>query len=81
MNTPMAIFKPGNIPRFDESNYVYWSKRMQAHLIALGFEIWRIVRDGYKDPKDGPSTSAEITGYENNAKAVNAILGVLNESE
>ena len=54
---------------------------MNAYLISLGFDIWKIVRDGYKEPKDGPVTNNEIADYENNARAVNAILGGLSEPE
>ena len=78
-NHTMGGSKFRDVPRFDGSNYVYWSKRMTAYLISLGFDIWKIVRDGYKEPKDGPVTSNEITNYENNARAVNAILGGLSE--
>ena len=81
MNTKMTHLKPGNIPRLDGSNYVYWRKRMQAHIIALGFDVQKIVMDGYTEPKDGPTTNAEISYYEKNSRDVNVILGGLKESE
>ena len=81
MNTTMTHLRPGNIPRFNGSNYVYWSKRMQAHIIALGFDVWKIVKERYTEPKYGHPTNAEFFYYENNSRAINVILGGLNESE
>ena len=54
---------------------------MQAYIISLGFDVWILVKDGYIEPKYGPTTNAKIAYYENNAIAMNAILGGLNESE
>ena len=54
---------------------------MQAYIISLGFDVWILVKDGYTEPKDGPTTNAEIADYEHNAIAMNAILGGLNESK
>ena len=70
-----------DVPRFDGNNYVYWSKRMIAYLISLGYDIWKVVIDGYKDPKNGPTTDVEIGDYENNARAVNVIPAGLSETE
>jgi len=37
------------IPKFDGSNYEYWSIRMRTILKGKGF--WKIMEDGYNDPK------------------------------
>ena len=81
MNTSKTHIKPRNVPIFDGNNYVYRSKRMQAYIISLGFYVWRLVKEGYTEPKDGPTTNDEIVDYEHNAIAMNAILGGLNKSE
>ena len=70
-----------DVPRFDGSNYVYWSKRMNAYLFSLGYNIWKIVKDGYKEPTNGPTSDDEIEECENNGRVVNAILAGLSESE
>ena len=54
---------------------------MTAYLISLGYDIWKAVRDGYKEPKNGPTTHDEIEYYENNARVVNAILAGLSETK
>ena len=76
----MGRAKFRDVPRFDGSNYVYWSKRMSAYLVSQGYDIWKSVRDGYKEPKDGPTTNKKIEEYENNVGAVNAILAGLSET-
>ena len=81
MNTSKTHHKPGNVPRFDGNNYVYWSKRMQAYIISLGFGVWILLKDGYREPKYGPTTNHEIADYEHYAIAMNSILGGLNKSE
>ena len=70
-----------DVRRFDGNNYVYWSKRMTGHLISLGYDIWKDVRDAYKEPKNGPTTHDEIEDHENNARAVNAILAGPSKTE
>ena len=81
MNTSKIHIKLGNVPIFDGNKYVYWSKRMQTYIISLGFDVWILVKDGYTEPKDGPTTNVEIADYENNATTLNSILASLNESE
>ena len=48
-----------DVPRFDGSNYVYWSKIMSAYLVSLGYNIWKILNDEYKEPTNGPTSDDE----------------------
>jgi hypothetical protein len=38
------------IPQFDGHKYAFWSRRMKTYIQAQGFEIWKLVVDGYKEP-------------------------------
>ena len=47
----------------------------------MGTDVWAIVEQGYKYLAAVPTDLMERKNYETNAKAVNALLGSLNESE
>jgi hypothetical protein len=38
------------LPQFDGENYAFWSRRMKPCIQAQGFDVWRLVVDGYKEP-------------------------------
>ena len=69
------------IPKFDGKKYAFWSKRMKAYLMSLGFDVWASVNYGYVIPKSAPTTYEEKKACENNATTLNAILGGLENSE
>ena len=54
---------------------------MRSYLQSLGAEVWAIVEQGYQYPAAIPTDLMERNNYETNAKAVNALLGILTESE
>ena len=43
------------IPLFDGSNYVFWSRTMEAHLMALGVGVCKSVINGYDVPGSLPT--------------------------
>ena len=45
------------IPEFDGSGYGYWSIKIQTLLI--GKDLWDVIDDGYVEPADWSSLSAD----------------------
>ena len=37
-----------NAPRFDGTGFQHWKVLMQAHLQAMGLEVWNVVNEGIK---------------------------------
>ena len=33
---------------FDGSNYAFWKRKMQMHLIAIDPDVWEVVNIGYR---------------------------------
>ena len=54
---------------------------MRSYLQSLGVEVWAIFEGGYQYPAAVPTDLMERKNYETNAKAVNALLGSITESE
>jgi hypothetical protein len=73
------MYKNG-IPQFDGQKYAFWSRRMKTYIQAQGFEIWKSVVDGYKEPTFPPTNERAIKLKKNNSKATNALLNGLCES-
>jgi hypothetical protein len=73
-------FSTNRAPLFDGSNYAFWSIRMRTYLMALGFDIWSAVKNGYTTPTTPPVDAAGKRLSDNNAKAMNAILCGLEDS-
>ena len=65
-------------PLFTKENYAYLSMRMKCHLMSLGWMVWATFEGEYKNIDDNlPTDSVELGQYEDNAKALNAILSGL----
>jgi hypothetical protein len=73
------MYKNG-IPQFDRHNYALWSRRMKKYVQAHGFDIWKSVVEGYKDPKTPPIDNNGKKLSQNNSRAKNAILNGLVDS-
>jgi hypothetical protein len=73
-------FSTNKAPLFDGSNYVFWSIKMKTYLMALGFNIWSVVENGYTTPATPPVDTIGKRFNENNSKAKNEILCSLEES-
>ena len=68
-------------PLFNGNISIFWKTRMRSYLQSLGAELWAVVEQGYQYPAAVPTDPKERKNYETNAKAVNALLGSLTESE
>ena len=66
-------------PFLDGRNYAFWSIRMRAFIEAEGIEIWQSIVNGYKAPKIIPTNADELVQYNNNSKAINHLLGAIDE--
>jgi hypothetical protein len=64
-------------PLFNGGGYALWKIRMKNFLLALGFDIWKSVVDGYTAPTTPPKDVAGKKICNDNSRAVNAILGGL----
>jgi hypothetical protein len=53
---------------------------MKTYIHAQGFEIWKSVVNGYKEPTVSPTNERAIKLGQNNSKATNALLNGLCES-
>jgi hypothetical protein len=73
------MYKNG-IPQFDGHNYAFWSRRMKTYIQAQGFEVWKSIVDGYKEPVIPPTNENGRKLKLNNSKAKNAILNGLVDS-
>jgi hypothetical protein len=53
---------------------------MKTYTQTEGFEIWKSIVDGYKEPTVLPTSEREIKLGQNNSKSTNALLNGLGES-
>ena len=69
-------------PLFDRLNYAFWSIRMKVYLKAQGADVWRMIVNTYDIPANPPADrqGIERKNYEDNSKAMNAILSGLTET-
>jgi len=69
------------LPIFDGRNFGYWKIRTKTYLQSLGVDVWEIVEGGYTFPIAIPTYTIGRKKYENNARAINTLLGSLSKSE
>jgi hypothetical protein len=67
-------------PLFNGEGYGLWKIRMKKILLALGFDIWQSVVDGYIAPTTPPKDSGGKKIRNDNSRAVNGILAGLTNS-
>jgi hypothetical protein len=67
-------------PFFNGGGYALWKIRMKNFMLALGFDIWKSVVDGYTAPTSPPKDAAGKKICNDNSRAVNGILGGLTNS-
>jgi len=65
---------------FDGTNFALWKVRMRTYLMSLGADVWEVVEIGYTKPVVFASKDDKLE-FSFNAKAMNAILNGLAESE
>ena len=66
-------------PLFDGLNYALWSIRMRVYLQAQGADVWKRVANRYDILANPLGDTHGRKLYEDNSKAMNAILSGLNE--
>lgn len=64
-----------------EINYSFWSLRMQYHLQSICFDVWGSVINGYQVPTTLPTDTTGNKLYNDNSRAINAILNGLPDYE
>jgi hypothetical protein len=67
-------------PLFNGGGYALWKIKMKNLLLALCFDIWKSIVDGYTAPNTPPKDNAGKIIYNDNSKAVNGILAGLTNS-
>jgi hypothetical protein len=67
-------------PIFNGTNFAFWKVRMRTYLMSLGADVWEVVETGYTKPTVFLSKDEKLE-FTFNAKAMNAILSGLAESE
>jgi hypothetical protein len=65
---------------FSGGGYSLWKIRMKSYMLALGFDVWQSVVDGYTMPTTPPTDTAGNKICNNNSRVVTAILGGLKNS-
>eukprot|EP00253_Pinus_taeda_P001590 PITA_01590 len=45
-------YTKNRVPLFNGNNYALWSRRMQVHLLAQGYEVWEIIDKGFTLTQD-----------------------------
>ena len=64
------------VPLFNENYYALWKGRMEVYLLAQGYEVWDIVKNGFTSTPDEEGKKNLV----NDAKAKNIIISELIES-
>jgi hypothetical protein len=70
------MYKNG-IPRFHGQNYAFWRRKMKTYVQAQGFDVWKSVLYGYKEPATPPTDNDGNKLNQNNSRAKNVILNGL----
>ena len=64
-------------PLFTGENYAYWSVRMKAHLMSLGWRAWEATQEVYNIGDQASTDPKELSEYDGNSKVLNATLNEL----
>jgi hypothetical protein len=64
-------------PLFNEGGYSLWKIRMKRYMLALGFDVWKSVVDGYTVRATLRTDIAGKNICNDNSRAINVILGGL----
>jgi hypothetical protein len=74
-------FSTKNDSLCDETNYAFCIIRMQNYLMALGFDIWKLIVTGYIVPTNPPIDADGNNSSDHNENNMNSILSGLSESK
>jgi hypothetical protein len=65
-------------PHFDDTNFPYYSARMNCYLEAVDLGVWRVTHDGMKPPKYPEKlTTSEEKEIHLNARAKISCMNIL----
>ena len=67
-------------PLFDGLNYAFYNIRMRVFLQAQGVDVQKVVANRYDIPASPPTDAHGKKLYEDNSKAMNAILSYLTKT-
>jgi hypothetical protein len=67
-------------PLFNGGGYALWKIRMKKFMLALGFDIWKSIVDGYTSPTTPPKDVVGKKIYNENSREINEILRGLRNS-
>ena len=68
----------GKVPIFYGSNYAFWKRKMQMHLIAIDLDVWDVVHTGYRlEDLVIPSINDKRNIYNNVRAATTIFMGLL----
>jgi hypothetical protein len=73
------LYKNG-IPPFDAKKDSFWSRRMKTYVQSQGFDVWKSVVDGYKEPSTHPVDNDGKKLSKNNLRAKYSIMNGLVDS-
>jgi hypothetical protein len=65
---------------FNGGGHAPWKIRMKIFLLALGFDVWKSVLDGYTAPTNPPTNTVGNKICNDNSREVNAIVAGLTNS-
>jgi hypothetical protein len=74
-------FTKNGTPLFDGKNCAFRSIRMRSFLQARGFDVWKVVVNGYTTSASPPTDNAGKKIIQYNSKAINVILSGLTGSK
>lgn len=67
--------------RFDGTHYTLRKNWVESHLRCIGEDFWKITKNVYNVPQNGPTTTNEIKEDEFNIRAMEVLLSALSNSE
>jgi hypothetical protein len=68
------------ILQFDGKNYAFWRIRMKTYVQAQGFQVWKLVVDGYKEATVLPINNNERKLSLNNSKSKKSLMTGIGDS-
>lgn len=81
MRTHIEGSSPNRVPLFDGTNYKFWRRKIKIYILSDGSDVSQSIVIGYTTPSIPPVDIARKKLSDNNAKAMNAVLGSLSYSK
>jgi hypothetical protein len=68
------------VSQFDGNNHALWTRRMKTYIQEQGFDVWKVVVDGYTTPTTPPTYRGKNKLNENKSRDTNEIFNGLDHS-